>query len=95
MTSPESRHPKKPAEHAARPTHRGVPEGLDTTESGPARLYAPGKPHVVESGPPRLFSPTLGHAPGARQPTGLAAPPGAQAADVTESGPPRLGRRRA
>jgi hypothetical protein len=33
---------------------------LDTTEAGPPRLYAPGKPQEVESGPSRLQTQALG-----------------------------------
>jgi hypothetical protein len=92
MATTEPKHPKKPSEHAAHTTHRGVPQGLDTTESGPARLYAPGKPHQMEAGPCRLSNvPVVAHS---RHPTGSPTSARQHGADTTESGPPRLGRQR-
>ncbi len=42
----------KDAKSAA--NHPSGKADLDTTETGPSRLYAPGKPHQMESGPSRL-----------------------------------------
>jgi hypothetical protein len=67
----------------------------EKVEAGPARLYAPGKPHEVESGPSRLRPFVTG-----RLQTGAAhrvvvasqRAPERAASDSTESGPPRIGR---
>ena len=48
----------KDAESVA--NHRFGNADLDSTETGPSRLYAPGKPREMESGPSRLQTRVLG-----------------------------------
>jgi hypothetical protein len=48
----------KDAKSAA--NHPSGKADLDSTETGPSRLYAPGKPRQMESGPSRLQTRVLG-----------------------------------
>jgi len=81
-----------PGQRRQRPAKHPTDEGdVDTTEEGPSRLYAPGKPHEVESGPSRLQMSTLGQGQviltEAFLPTQVVG-----RADTTEAGPARLER---
>lgn len=79
-------------ERGQRPAKHPADEGeMDTTEEGPSRLYAPGKPHEVESGPSRLQMSTVGQ--GQVIPTEASPPAQVDGgADTTETGPARLTR---
>jgi hypothetical protein len=75
--------------------HPANAPNIDTTEKGPARLHAPGKPHEVESGSSRLHV-SAGARPPAHKPSPVAsihALP-ARGLNTTESGPPRIERYR-
>jgi hypothetical protein len=67
----------------------------DTTEKGPARLHASGKPHEVESGSSRLHASTGAH-PSAHRLSPVASIHALQGAGLnrTEAGPPRIERYR-
>jgi hypothetical protein len=68
---------------------------IDTTEAGPARLYAPGRPHEVESGPARLGRLRYGRYQQPAVPTTGTPPPreAAPGLSTTEAGPARIARR--
>jgi len=79
---------RKEKKHTLSPKHPANTAGMDVTEKGPSRLYAPGKPHEVESGPSRLRA-------GGVQTAAMhkVAPRGLQLgglADTTEAGPARI-----
>jgi hypothetical protein len=81
-----------PAQRRQRPmTHRAGEGDVDTTEEGPSRLYAPGKPHEVESGPSRLQMSTSGQGQ-VMLTEGLLPTQVVGTADTTEAGPARLER---
>lgn len=71
--------------HAA--THPANTAGLDTTEEGPSRLFAPGKPREVEAGPSRLGTRTLQGYKKHNTPHQIEG-----ALDETEAGGPRIAR---
>ncbi len=71
-------------------THSASTASVDTTEAGPSRLYAPGKPREVEAGPSRLFT----SAPGRPSAVVSARPHTGEGLDATETGPARIGRYR-
>ena len=84
---------RRPPSAAPRRPHP-VPVGVDATEAGPSRLYAPGEPHAVESGKSRLYAPTIPFAAFPSRPAGGVRPitpthPGVRV-DTTEAGPSRL-----
>ena len=68
---------------------------VDKTESGPSRLYAPGKPREVESGPSRLQTSVSGsYQAGRKHPDAGVRPRTGIGLDTTEAGPARIGRYR-
>lgn len=89
MAHNETERAKNPRPGKAAPAQPHVGAGVEATESGPPRLYAPpGRPHPVESGPPRLYSPASGGRAAVAAPGNRPAARGV--VDATESGPPRL-----
>jgi hypothetical protein len=82
----ERKEPKRRQGSVKHPTDTSA---VDKSESGPSRLYAPGKPHEVESGPSRLRTSVPRQQPtGAMQTTA----PIPHRVDTAEAGPPRLTR---
>jgi hypothetical protein len=71
-------------------THSTSTASVDTTETGPSRLYAPGKPREVESGPSRLHT----SASGGHSAVISARPHTDEGLDATETGPARIGQYR-
>jgi hypothetical protein len=77
-----------PAEHPANTTD------ANAAESGPPRVYAPGRPHEVESGPARLHaSAGVQHAQQVRLTGSVQARSGA-GLNAAEGGPARIERYR-
>jgi hypothetical protein len=85
-------HKKKKNEQPA--THPANTAELDKTEKGPARLFAPGKPHEVEAGPPRLQAAVGRQQTGTPRGVGVAGSESRGLADTTEAGPARIVRHR-
>jgi len=75
-------------------THPANTADLDKTEKGPARLFAPGKPHEVEAGPPRLQRALRRQQTGTPHGVGFTGPESRGLVDTAEAGPPRIVRHR-
>jgi hypothetical protein len=87
MVQKETKHKH---ESVAHPTDTA---GVDTTEKGPSRLHAPGKPHEVESGPSRMQTSAFGRHPASGADTAASTRPSMGAGvDTTEAGPARVAR---
>lgn len=91
MAQKETRHRQGSGAH---PTSTA---GIDTTESGPSRVHAAGKPHELESGPSR----TQRHISAFGRPSSQGMRPAASTRpriggglDTTEAGPARIDRYR-
>jgi hypothetical protein len=83
----------KKTKHGKPASHPASSAGLDSTESGPTRLYAPGKPREVEAGPARVRANSLrrDQTGGVLRPAYTSPRSGADV-DATEAGPARLTR---
>jgi hypothetical protein len=75
-------------------THPANTADLDKTEKGPARLFAPGKPHEVEAGPSRLQPALRRQQTGTPRGVGFTGSESRGLVETVEAGPARIVRHR-